>query len=45
MGGPEFFGVVKGGTSLRKGGPVFFCLGQEGGQNFLPRVKEGPEKN
>ena len=34
MGGPDFFGMVKGGTSF------FYQWAKEGNQNFL-RVKEG----
>ena len=36
VGGPECFGVVKGGTS-------FFSVGRRGDQNFL-RVEEGGTK-
>ncbi len=36
MGGPEFFGVVKGGL-------VFLSVGQRGDQNFLT-AKEGGTK-
>ena len=45
MGGPEFFGVVKGGDQFffsgSKGGPKFFEGHRGGDQNFFPRSEDG----
>ncbi len=47
VGGPEFFGMVKGGTSFpnTKGGTRFFPRKQRGRPKFFTYAKGGPEKN
>ncbi len=47
VGGPEFFGVVKGGTIFFSGpkmGGRIFSKSKRGGKNFSPKAKGGPEE-